>query len=93
MTLIEQVLCAGMYVQSGYTRIVFERDFSPFWWVTENLGILVSAQSDKATGFVVRARDKLGQSRSPNLPRDDNHVFPDRARGKSCPAAHAQSRS
>ena len=43
--------------------------------VTENLRILVSAQSDKATGFVACATHRLGQPRSPDLPSDDNHVF------------------
>ncbi len=46
-----------------------------FWQVTENLRILVSAQLHKATGFVVCATNRLGQHRSHNLPRDDNHVF------------------
>jgi hypothetical protein len=48
--------------------------------VTENLRISVFAQSDKATGFVACAPHRLGQSRSPDLPPDDNHVFSDSAR-------------
>jgi len=46
----------------------------------ENIQILVSAQSDKATGYVACATHRLGQLRSPDLPPDDNRVFLDRAR-------------
>jgi hypothetical protein len=59
----------------GYTRIDAERDRRAFWSVTENLCISVSAQADKATGFVARATHRSGQPRSPALRSDDNHVF------------------
>jgi len=44
---------------------------------------LVSAQSDKATGYVACATHRLGQLRSPDLPPDDNLVFSDIVRGQS----------
>ena len=79
-TLFERALCAKPCAHPGHTQTDAERGLPPFGLVTENLRILVSAQSDKATGFVGCVTDRLGQPRSPDLLPDDNDVFLDRAR-------------
>ena len=65
----------------GIPRLTMSVISRPFCSMTENPRILVSAQSDKATGFVVCATHGLGQPWSPDLQPDDNDVFSDIGRG------------
>ena len=79
-TLFERDLCSNHMLTQGIPELTISVACLPFWLVTGNLRSLVSAQSDKATGFVVCATHRWGQPRSPDLPPDDNDVFSDSAR-------------